>query len=100
MSLANERLTLKTINSKVEIMASANKIEKIRWPLHDKIFSLSSLNDFKSICNETLKNLQIEIKHTPQTITNAEEKQQILEKYHSDELFGAHCGMKKLYAKI
>lgn len=55
----NERLTVKLILSKLQNLAKTHNINKIEWPLYDKIFELCELSEFKRIANETLGDLQI-----------------------------------------
>lgn len=98
--LANEKLSLRTIISKVQNAANKFKLTKIQWPLNDDVFTMCSLNDFKRACNEFLTNLQIILINSPKFIDNEVEKNSILSQYHDDPLYGGHCGQKKLYAKI
>lgn len=96
----NEKLTLKTIFSKLQKAAESNNIRKLQWPLNDKIFEMCNIEEFKYACRNDLNNLQIILCRPPKTISNPEEKLRILEQFHDDPLYGGHCGQKKLYAKI
>lgn len=95
----NEILTLKSILSRIENLANEHGIHELEWPSYDRIFEISTMQDFKIIANNTLKNLQVYLTKSPLRIFNDEEKLQIIEKFHNDQLYG-HCGQKKLYAKI
>lgn len=100
----NMNTILATIENKLRAIQMKEdnnaKFEVIEWPLHDCIFKLCSVSDFKYACNEYLKNIKVALIKTPELIENEEEKMKILDKYHSDELYGAHCGQKKMHAKI
>lgn len=95
MILASIEDKLRNINA-----TKPNKFEIIEWPLHDCIFKLCSVNNFKYACNEYLNEVTVAIIKTPTKITNEEERVKILDKYHCDELYGAHSGQKKMREKI
>ncbi|RYE12050.1 MAG: hypothetical protein EOP45_23560 [Sphingobacteriaceae bacterium] len=78
----------------------ARNMKSIEWPLHDCIFKLCSVQDFKEACNKFLTEIKIFLIKTPIRVDNEDERQVILEKYHCDELYGAHSGQKKMYAKM
>lgn len=99
-TIMNEKLSLTMMFSQLEHEARTHKFSLIQWPLHDKIFSICNIENFKKIANKVLKTLQIELVNTPTTITNNSEKVEIMNKFHTDKLYGAHCGQKKLYAKL
>lgn len=100
LGLDNEKVTLLALLSKLQDKAKIFNIKLIEWPLHDYIFEMCTVNEFKKLANTILTDLQINLVKTPKEIKNDEEKINILEKFHKDELFGGHCGHKKLYAKI
>lgn len=99
-NLVNERLSMRTIISKVQNATREMNICELQWPMNDKIFEMCSMSDFKKACNEILVDLKIILTKSPRQIDNEEEKLSILSTYHNDPLYGGHCGQKKLYAKI
>lgn len=98
--LENEKVTLNTLLSNLEVETSSLNIKIIEWPLHDLMFKMCTLTEFKNASNNNLTNLQIRLITTPIIIKDKEKRQEILNKFHFDELYGGHCGSKKLYAKI
>lgn len=96
----NEILTLGRIFSHIENLVNAHNFEQLEWPLYDKIFEFCTLNDFKTTANNVLKTLQVVLTKKPIRITNSQQKADLISKYHTDELYGGHCGQKKLYAKL
>jgi len=96
----NETVTLGNLLSKLDSMVYAYQISKIQWPMYDKMFNFCKIDDFKQSCRENLKNIEIILIQRPPLITSKDEKQNILKKYHCDELYGGHCGQKRLYAKL
>lgn len=61
---------------------------------------MCTINEFKNAANNILKNLQIKLIQTPIIVDNKDMRQNLLKKFHNDELYGGHCGKKKLYAKL
>lgn len=51
----NEKLTLKTILSKLQESAESMNIKKFQWPLNDKIFEMCNIEEFKNACCNELK---------------------------------------------
>lgn len=98
--LNESKLTLERILTKLENEATAQKLFDIEWPFHDRIFALFSIDEFKSTGNKCLSKLSINLVTTPKNVATENEKTEIMTKYHNDELFGGHCGIKKLIAKI
>lgn len=96
----NEGITLSEIIAKIDEMSNAYQISKLQWPTYDKIFSHFKIAEFKNQCEKTLKNVEITLINRPQLIKSIDERQQILKKFHDDEIYGGHCGQKRLYAKI
>lgn len=97
---SNETISLKELVSKLDGLAKAYQISKIQWPLYDKFFNFYTPVDFKQSCNENLKHLEIILIHRPLRINTKEEKLDILKKFHDSELYGGHCGQKRMYAKL
>ena len=61
---------------------------------------MCKISEFKNAANKILKNLQINLIKTPKTIDNDEEKKNLIQKFHCDEIYGGHFGLKKTYAKL
>lgn len=100
IGLDNEKVTIGSLLSKLQTQTSALNIKIIEWPIHDIIFKMCTITEFKKLANHILNDLQIVLIQTPVTVTDKQAKQNILKKFHNDELFGGHCGKKKLYAKL
>lgn len=98
--LDNEKVTLNTLLSKLECETSAKNIKIIEWPLHDIIFKMCSIAEFKAAANNLLTDLQINLIKSPIRIDNIEERNKLLEKFHTDEIYGGHSRQKKLFAKL
>lgn len=99
-TLDNEKVTLNELLSTLQCEARKFNLKIIEWPLHDIVFQMCTIEQFKNASNNILKHLQIRLIQTPTTIDNKIERENILNKFHTDELYGGHCGSKKLYAKI
>lgn len=93
-------ISIKIIILGLERLANAHEINLIQWPLHDEIFRHCRVDDFKQSCNLYLKNLTIALIKRPTQIHSKDEQKKLLEKYHNDEIFGGHCGQKRLYANL
>lgn len=98
--LDNEKVTLNIFLSKLQCEASAMNIKLIEWPLHDIIFKMCTINKFKAASNDILTDLQINLVKSPIIVENVEERENILKKFHCDELFGGHSVKKNVFAKI
>lgn len=99
LSSPNE-VDLESMIREIENKVGVQQIRMIEWPIHDKLFEYFTVEEFKQVGNKCLETLKITIVTTPTTITNDDEKTQIMTKYHKDELYGGHCSIKKLIAKI
>lgn len=96
----NETISLGNLISKLDKTALAYQVNKIQWPLFDKMFKFCSVEEFKQSCRDNLKNVELILVQRPPRVTKKEDKLSILEKFHTDELHGGHCGQKRLYAKL
>lgn len=99
-TLDNEKVSLNELLSTLQSEARKLNLKIIEWPLHDIIFKMCTIQEFKKTSNNILKHLQIKLIQTPTIIDNKQERENILNRFHTDELYGGHCGSKKLYAKI
>lgn len=75
-------------------------IERIKWPINDRIFTKINIQNFKNACNSILKKLGIILTLVPKIISDDKEKIQIIKKYHDDPLTGGHFGRTKVHAKV
>lgn len=96
----NDRFFLGKIQSRLETMASNHGYKLLNWPLNDTIFEFIDVNQFKQACNEVLKNLRIVLFTNPLTVTDNDEKQKFIAKYHDDPLSGGHLSRNKIYARL
>lgn len=100
INICNKNITLSTLLSQLEQQTNASNIQIIEWPLHDLIFEMCTINEFKHTANGILKTLQIKLIQTPIMVDNEEMRQNLIKKFHDDLIYGGHCGKKKLYAKL
>lgn len=98
--IINDRPSCEMILSRLEQSVINHKINKIQWPKDDLIFQYFELEQFKAVCMNALKNLQIILITTPKFITSVDEQFKLMSEYHNNFLFGGHCGQKRLYAKL
>lgn len=96
----NEKVTLKSLLSKIDKKALELNKKKMQWPINDELFKMCTINEFKKACEDYIKFVQISLIPTPEKITSEDQKQKIIEKFHNDPIYGGHYGQKKLYAKI
>lgn len=61
---------------------------------------MCSITDFKKTANNLLDELQIVLVQSPTVINDKQMQQNLMSKFHTDELYGGHYGKKKLYAKL
>lgn len=95
----NGEIKMTDVLAKLDQMAASYELNKIQWPIYDKMFNIVNIDDFLEAC-KILKNIEIVVIHRPPRISSAEEKSEILKKFHNDELYGGHCGQKRMYAKL
>ena len=65
IGLDNEKVTLNALLLKLEKETSALNIKIIEWPIHDLIFKICTISEFKKAANSLLNNLQIKLIQTP-----------------------------------
>lgn len=103
LKLANEKVSIQQLFSQLLSAASKSRVKRLQISADDSIFKLCSVTEFKKCGNEMLKrakNLTISIIKPPKVIGSDLEKQNILNKFHNDPVYGGHTGQKKLYAKL
>lgn len=96
MQSQTKEITLNEIISKLESLATKHKINKLQWLLYDKIFRFWSIEEFKHSCIDSIKSIIIALIRRPKHISSADEKYEILNKFHNDPLYGGHFGQKRL----
>lgn len=64
------------------------------------IEKIGGVAEFVGLCNKTLKELRIILFNNRINITNEEERNTLIEKYHNDPLLGAHSGPTRMYEKL
>lgn len=100
LKVTNGEPFLDEVLSQLDKMAGENGITNCKLFLTDNIFKLCTINEFKNMGNRLLNNIKIILCNKPKLITNAKDKQALIEKYHSDPLLGGHCGQKRLLKKL
>lgn len=98
--IANGDISLERLLSRLDKLASENKINKVKWPANDKIFERVTVGTFKQACNKVLKTLTISIISPAKIITNKNEKIELIKQNHDNPIQGGHIGQKKLLAKL
>lgn len=78
LNLVNERLSPKKIFSELDITTKQLRINKIQWPINDKIFEICDINEFKRAGNEFLKHLEVALIKSPRIVKENNEKLEIL----------------------
>lgn len=98
--IANDLSSLGMILSRLNIEVGNVGIEKLKLSRNDEIFKLCTINEFKEAGNNILKNVNVIIEQSIQTITDFDEKLRILKEFHDDVINGGHVGQKRMYSKI
>lgn len=98
--IKNDVLSIKEVLSRLEQEEIILAIGKLQLSINDSIFNLISVQKFKEIAGQTLRHLIIAL--TPKTtyITDDNEKQNLINKYHNDKILGGHSGTRRLYCKL
>lgn len=55
---------------------------------------------FKDFCNKYLKNLKLYGQSIPLRITDPKKQKELIESYHTNSIYGGHCGSRRLYHKL
>lgn len=97
---AKDKISINAIMSNLQCAADALNLLKIQWPLNDLMFKICDEQDFKIACENNLKNLTISLIKPAIIVKSEQEKFELLKKFHSDPLYGGHCGRNRLYAKL
>jgi len=100
LQITNDNIVFEQILSQLEAMAGDCKFLKLRLSMMDNIFKKCTINEFKKLGQITLKKISIVLCSERKLITNKQEKQRLIEKYHEDPVFGGHCGQKRLLKKL
>lgn len=61
---------------------------------------MCTITDFKNAANKILNKLQIRLIQSPAIINDKQTIQNIINKFHSDDLYSGHYGKKKMFAKL
>lgn len=93
-------LNLRDVLLNLDEITSNMNIFEIQLSLNDQIFESVSAQQMKFIGNKLLKNLHIILTPRIKIISDKDEIQKILTKYHNDPIFGGHCGMRRFYSKL
>lgn len=103
------RSILATLNEFVESLLSDNAFLYHRDPRDpvvcklyndDPLFSYVTIGEFKQVAQQILTKIRIALVTRPVLITDKSEQTRILHHYHNHPIFGAHCGRRRLYAKL
>lgn len=97
---ANVKSFLREIFTELEIIASRNGICQIKLYNNSEIFTICTIKDFIKLGNKVLNKTMLAIVEPPQIITDPIRKQELIEFYHGNPIFGGHTGKNRLYAKL
>lgn len=89
-------VAIKTLNDAMEF----NKLKEIQWPMNDQLLVHFGVEAIEENIFKYMKNKRIIMVKPPKEITNKNHQQELLKLYHEDEVFGGHCGSKKLYSRL
>lgn len=86
----NDNFVLEQLMSQLDAFADECNINKCRLKMNDEIFTMCTANEFKVISQKFLKRLTILLLKVPELITNSDEKNELIQKYHNEPLTGGH----------
>jgi hypothetical protein len=92
-------LELQRALAHVENESSVHKIKKLKMSKRDVTFEYITLEKFKELGNEHLKNVEIVLYNAPQMIIATEKIDEILHNYHVTPL-GGHVGISRMLWRI
>lgn len=95
-----DKLDIPSILSELEKRADKILVRQVKLSLNDELFELININQFKEVATKQLNKIIIALTPKLIKICKEEEKKKILEKFHSDPLYGGHIGIKRMLAKI
>lgn len=98
--IVNEKVDLNLFFSRLEKVADNNKVDKIQLHLNDEIFNLLNINAFKEKANKSLRQLRIYLGPKIINVSDADQKREILVRYHDDPISGGHPGVHRMRMKI
>lgn len=99
-TIVNKKLNFESVLLTLQRATIDNNIKEIQWPTDDEIFHHVKGEQFNTICLNTLTNLRVALVKRQKHLTDTNEINKLIEKYHNDALLGGHCGYNKLYAKL
>lgn len=68
--------------------------------LNDELFDKMKISEFKLLGKRFFLKISIGLLPEVKFITDSDEKQELLKKYHNDPILGGHCGKRRLYLKL
>lgn len=96
--IRNGKLSLEKFFS--QLQNTRHGVQLFHMSKDSAIFDLCTIEQFKSCGLNMLTNIKIALTNAIKRVTSEEEKNQILNRYHNDKIFGGHCGRNRLYAKL
>lgn len=93
-------LALEQILSKLDQLAGERDYKTLRMKMNDPIFTRFSINEFKRVGQNILRNICIVLLEPRMVIVDKDERLKLVEKYHNDPMYGGHCGQKRLLKKL
>lgn len=84
----------------IDQLSAGKALNNIKIYKNDKIFEMMSINAFKKLGNEILKNTSVAILNQPKIINDKQERQNLIRLNHDNPIFGGHLGSRRLYAKL
>lgn len=97
---ANASGLLKTMMDELNTAASLNKYKELQISITDKLIEICGIETFEEACNTELKNKTIVICIPQKVIHDKHEQQRLIKFYHENNIFGGHCGTKRLQKQL
>lgn len=96
----NNKQSIEKLLKTIERTSGRSNIKKLQISINDELFTNMTIEEFKQIGKDVIRDIQIELIHYPRTVTDDREKLEIIKKFHDEPMLGGHCGFDRLLAKI
>lgn len=98
--IRDETISLEKFFSLLQLKANEHNVDLLQLQLDSILFDYCTIEQFKIIGQNSLKHLKVALTNVIKKVKTEEEKIEILNKFHNDQLTGGHCGRNRLHAKI
>lgn len=100
VTIINGIIPLEETMSQLQNMADDCAYKSVKLRVDSEIFQWCTREEFKEKGENFLKSLNIILFEEPALITQKDEKEELIKKFHDDPLTGGHCGQKRLLKKL